>query len=138
VGVGTLVSPSLVSLGPLPMFPLLAALPDDGAPPSWAAYLVAVPPLAAAVATAWAQRRTPTVRWEEGAIRGCVGGVLAGILLGVLAVISGGAAGPDRMREIGPEAMDVLVHAVTAFGVGGVLGGLAMTWWQRRAARRAA
>jgi len=28
----------------------------------------------------------------------------------------------------------VLVHAVTAFGIGGLVGGLAMTWWQRRRA----
>lgn len=137
VGTGTLVSPSLVSLGPVPMFPLLAALPDNGATPGWAAYLIAVPPLVAAVAAAAAQRRLPTLRWEEGAVRGCVGGVLAGLLLGVLTAMSGGAAGPGRMREIGPDTMDVMVHAVTAFGIGGVLGGLAMTWWQRRAAARA-
>jgi Flp pilus assembly protein CpaB len=31
-------------------------------------------------------------------------------------------------------ASDVLVHAIAAFGLGGLLGGLAMTWWQRRAA----
>lgn len=135
VGAGTLVSPTLVVLGPLPMFPLLAALPDDGAAPGWAAYLIAVPPLVAAVVAARAQRRAPTLRWEEGALRGCVGGVFAGIMLGVLTAVSGGAAGPGRMREIGPEAIDVLVHAVTAFGVGGLVGGLAMTWWQRRAAR---
>jgi hypothetical protein len=136
VGTGTLVSPTLVSLGPVPMFPLLAALPSDGPTPAWTAYLVAVPPLVAAVAAAWAQRRTPTLRWDEGALRGCVGGVLAGVLLGVLTAISNGAVGPGRMRAVGPEAIDVMVHAVTAFGLGGVVGGLAMTWWQRRAARR--
>ena len=135
VGTGTMVSPALVSLGPVPMFPLLAALPDNGATPAWATYLIAVPPLVAAVAAARAQRRTPTLRWEEGALRGCVGGVTAGLLLGVLAAVSGGAAGPGRMRDIGPDAMDVMVHAVTAFGLGGLVGGLAMTWWQRRAAR---
>ena len=137
VGTGTIVSPALVSLGPVPMFPLLAALPDDGPTPAWTAYLIALPPLLAAVGAAWAQRRTPTLRWEEGAVRGCVGGVLAGLLLGILTAVSGGAAGPGRMRTIGPDAMDVMVHAVTAFGLGGVVGGLAMTWWQRRAARRA-
>jgi hypothetical protein len=26
----------------------------------------------------------------------------------------------------------VLVHAVTAFGIGGLVGGLLATWWQRR------
>ena len=135
VGTGTLVSPTLVSLGPVPMFPLLAALPDSGPTPAWATYAVGVPPLVAALAAAWAQRRTPTLRWEEGALRGCVGGVLAGVLLGVLAGLSNGAAGPGRMRVVGPEAVDVMVHAVTALGLGGLVGGLAMTWWQRRAAR---
>jgi hypothetical protein len=135
VGTGTLVSPSLVSLGPVPMFPLLAALPDNGPTPAWTAYLMAVPPLVAAVAVARTQRRLPTLRWEEGALRGCVGGVVAGVLLGVLALLSAGAVGPGRMRDIGPDAMDVLVHAVTAFGIGGVVGGLVMTWWQRRTLR---
>ena len=64
-----------------------------------------------------------------------MGGVTAGLLLGILAAVSGGAAGPGRMRAIGPDAMDVMVHAVTAFGLGGAVGGLVMTWWQRRAAR---
>ncbi|MBA2954003.1 hypothetical protein GON03_06700 [Nocardioides sp. MAH-18] len=138
VGTGTLVSPALVSLGPVPAFPLLAALPSEGPTPVWTAYAVAVPPLVAAVAAALAQRRAPTLRWEEGALRGCVGGVLAGILLAVLTGVAGGAVGPGRMRDVGADAGDVLVHAVTAFGIGGLLGGLAMTWWQRRAARRAA
>jgi hypothetical protein len=138
VGTGTLVSPTLVSLGPVPMFPLLAALPDDGPTPVWTAYLLAVPPLVAAVAAARAQRRLPTLRWLEGAVRGCAGGVLAGVLLAVLAGVSGGAVGPGRMREVGPAVGEVLVHAVTAFGLGGLVGGLLMTWWQRRRARGAA
>ncbi len=136
VGLDTLVSPSLVSLGPVPMFPLLAALPDDGPTPAWAAYLLVVPLLVAALAAAWAQRRNPTLRWEEGALRGCAGGVAAGVLLGVLAAVSGGAVGPGRMRDVGPLAGDVLVHAVTAFGIGGLIGGVLMTWWQRRTTLR--
>jgi hypothetical protein len=36
------------------------------------------------------------------------------------------------MQEMGPAVGEVLVHAVSAFGVGGVVGGLVMTWWQRR------
>ena len=135
VGAGTLVSPTLVQLGPVPMFPLLAALPDDGPTPTWTAYAVAVPPLVALLGAVWSQRRSPTLRWEEGAVRGGVGGVLAGILLGVLAGLSGGAVGPGRMRLVGPDGLDVLVHAVTACGIGGLLGGVLVTAWQRRAAR---
>jgi len=136
VGTHTLVSPSLVVLGPLPMFPLLAALPHQGTPAAWLTGVVAVPALVAAYAVARAQRRLPTLRWDEGALRGCAGGIVAGVLFGVLAAMSGGAAGPGRMRDVGPFAFEVTAHAVTAFGLGGLLGGLTMTWWQRRSARR--
>jgi hypothetical protein len=132
VGAETLVSPSVVVTGALPAFPLLAALPGSGPVPAWTITLVAVPPLAAAVGAALAQRRRPTVRWEEGALRGCAGGVAAGVLLGWLATLAGGAVGPGRMRFVEPLAFDVLVHAITALGIGGLVGGLAMTWWQRR------
>jgi hypothetical protein len=138
VGVDTLVSPTLVSLGPLPMFPLLAALPDAGPTPAWTAYVVGVAPLVAALAAARAQHRNPTLRWDEGPLRGCAGGVLAGVLLGALAAVAGGSVGPGRMTDVGPFAFDVMVHAITALGVGGLVGGLLMTWRQRRVARRAA
>lgn len=138
VGVGTVVSPTAVAIGPLPMFPLLAALPDDGPTAAWTAWLLGVPPLVAALAAARAQRHHPTIRWEEGALRGCAGGVLAGVVTGLLAAVAGGAVGPGRMRTVEPFAFDVLVHAITAFGIGGLFGGLAMTWWQRRTAHRAA
>ncbi len=130
VGANTLVSPGAVVLGPLPLFPLLAALPAGV--PAWAGAVVVVPPLVAALATARVQRRFPTLRWDEGAMRGCGGGIIAGVLFALLAALSGGAAGPGRMRFIGPFGFDVLVHAVTAFGLGGLVGGLLMTWWQRR------
>ena len=48
VGTGTLVSPGLVVLGPLPLFPLLAALPDGGPTPAWAGWLIVTPVLIAA------------------------------------------------------------------------------------------
>ena len=38
------------------------------------------------------------------------------------------------MTDVGPLVGSVLVHAVTAFGIGGLLGALAVTWWQRRGA----
>jgi hypothetical protein len=47
-------------------------------------------------------------------------------------VIAGGAVGPGRMAEVGPAAGQVLVHAVVAFGGGGLVGGLLATWRQRR------
>jgi hypothetical protein len=135
VGVHTIVAPAEVSIGALPMFPMLAALPDPGPTPAWTSWLVAVPPVVAAVAVARAQRRHPTRRWEEGALHGCAGGMLAGLGFAVFALLAGGAVGPGRMSDVGPLAFAVLLHAITAFGIGGLLGGLAMTGWQRRRTR---
>ena len=134
VGLHTIVSPTAVTIGPLPMFPLLAALPDNGPTAGWTAGLMVLPVLVAVYAAARSQARLPTLRWEEGAVRGCAGGVAAGIVFGILAGVAGGAVGPGRMRDVGPLTFDVLVHAITAFGIGGLVGGLAMTWWQRRSA----
>jgi hypothetical protein len=39
------------------------------------------------------------------------------------------------MRHVGAPGLDVLVHAITAFGLGGLVGGVLMTWWHRRASR---
>jgi hypothetical protein len=135
VGVGTLVSPTAVVLGPLPLFPLLAALPDAGPTPAWTPYLMGVPAVVAGLATARAQRFRPTLRWDHAVVRGGVGGMLAAAGLGLLASLSGGAVGPGRMRLVGPEAFVVFTHAVPAFAIGGILGALVATWWQRRATR---
>ncbi len=137
VGAGTLVAPSAVVLGPLPMFPLLAALPDNGTPPVWTTALVALPPVVAAVVVARAMRRTPTLRLDEGALRGCVGGALAGVGFTVLAALAGGAVGPGRMREVSPLVGEVVVHSIVSFGLGGLLGGVAATLWHRRTLRDA-
>ncbi|WP_148614139.1 DUF6350 family protein [Nocardioides rubriscoriae] len=132
VGTGTLVSPGSVVLGALPAFPVLAALPDDGPVPGWTGWLVLLAPLVAFAAAAWSQWTWPTAYYVEGAVRGAAGGIAAGVLFGLAASFAGGAVGPGRMRDVAPYAFDVLLHAVTAFGLGGLLGGLAVTWWQRR------
>lgn len=134
VGAGTLVTPTAVVLGPLPLFPLLAALPGTGPTPAWTAFLVALPPLVAAVAVARSQRRHPSLRLEEGALRGGAAGIAAGVVVGLVTALAGGSVGPGRMQVVAPAAFDVLVHAITAFGLGGLVGGLAMTLWQRRSA----
>lgn len=132
VGTGTLVSPGAVVLGPLPLFPLLAALPDSGPTPGWAGWLMATPVLVAFVASALALRSRPASAWDEAAIRGCGAGLVAGLVIGLATGFAGGAVGPGRMADIGPFQLDVLLHAVSGFGIGGLLGALAMTWWQRR------
>jgi len=132
VGTGTIVSPTLVSLGPVPAFPVLAALPDNGPAAPWTISLMALPFLIAAAGAGYSHRRYPTTRWDEGALRGCVGGVLAGVAFALLALLAGGSAGPGRMQDVSPLVFDVLVHGIASFGIGGLLGGLGMVWWVRR------
>lgn len=134
VGTGTLVAPSGVVLGPLPMLPIFAALPDVGTPPAWVAGLLGVPALVAFVATLRALRHVPLARYEEGAVRGLGGGLLAALALGVLTAFAGGAIGPGRMRDVAPHVGDALLHAIVSFGLAGLLAGLIATWWQRRQA----
>ena len=131
VGTGTTVSTTLVVLGPLPMFPLLAALPDQGHQPWWTDLLMLVPVLLAALLAGRIQRDRPELAWERAAIRGCAGGITAGVVLALASAVAGGAVGPGRMQHVGPGVVDVLLHAITSFGIGGVAGALLVCWWQR-------
>jgi hypothetical protein len=133
VGAHTLVTPTAVVLGPLPMFPLLAALPDDGATPGWTVALLAVPPLVAAVAVFRTLRRYPTSRWDEAALRGVGAGLGCAVAFAVLAALSGGTVGPGRMADVGPLVFQVLLHGIATFGIGGLVGGMLATWRHRRA-----
>lgn len=132
VGSHTVVTPAAVVLGPLPMFPLLAALPDDGPTPGWAVALLAVPPLVAAVAVFRALGRYPTTRWDEAAVRGVGAGLLCAFAFAALAAVAGGAVGPGRMTDVGPSAFPVLLHGIVTFGIGGLVGSLAATVRHRR------
>lgn len=132
VGTGTLVSPSLVALGPVPMFPMLAALPNNGPTPGWMPVLLVVPILCAAVAAFRFQFRNLVTAWDQGALTGVVAGVLAGLAFGLLAVVAGGVVGPGRMADVGPLAGDVVLHAMVSFGIGGGIGGVLATWRNRR------
>lgn len=131
VGGATLVSPAAVVLGPLPVVPLLAALPVVGTPAGWVGALMLLPPVVAALAAFRTLRARPLSR-DRVALAGCGGGLVAGLGFAVLASISGGAAGPGRMRFVGPFSRDVLVHGVPAAGVGALLGAgvLALLVWR--------
>jgi hypothetical protein len=132
VGASTVVTPTGVALGPLPMFPLLAALPDAGPTPAWSVALLAVPPLIAAVAVYRALRRYPTTRWDEAALRGAGAGLLCAVVFALLAALSRGAVGPGRMTDVGPFVFQVLLHGIATFGLGGLVGSMAATWQHRR------
>jgi hypothetical protein len=133
VGTHTLVTPTAVALGPLPMFPLLAALPDPGPTPGWTVALLALPPLLAAVVSYRVLRRYPTTRWDDAALRGAGAGLLCAVGFAVVASLAVGSVGPGRMTHVGPFVFQVLLHGIATFGVGGLLGSMVATWRARRA-----
>ncbi len=132
VGTGTVVSPTAVLLGPVPAFPLLAALPGDGATPGWTTALLGLPVLLAFVGSLLAARAVPPTRLDSGALRGLVTGLAAALLLTLLVLLAGGAAGPGRMSDVGADLWSVLSRAAVSLGGGGLLGGLLGAWWARR------
>ena len=132
VGTGTVVSPTAVVVGPLPAFPLVAALPASGPGPWWRILLVAIPVVLAGVSGFLVLRRYPCATFASGGLRGLSGGLAGGLLLALLAALAGGAVGPGRMQDLGGIWPDVLLAALVSMGGGGLLGGLAGTWWTRR------
>ena len=136
VGTGTLVSPTAVILGPLPAFPLLAALPGDGPTPGWTTALLAVPVVVAAVAVLLGRRLHPVDRVDVAAMRGLGAGALAALLFTVLTWLAGGAAGPGRMADVGADSLNTLLAAAVSFGGGGLVGGVVGALWARLRSRR--
>ena len=125
VGVGTTVSPTGVDLGPLPGFPVLAALPQS-TPPGWVAVVMAVPVVVAALAAARAQARYAVVAWDSSALRGFGSGFAAAVLTTVVVGLAGGPWGTGRLAEVGAPVGELLVVAVGGMSIGGLLGGLAV------------
>ncbi|MCJ1679496.1 DUF6350 family protein [Streptomyces sp. APSN-46.1] len=87
---------------PLPRFPLLAALPPEGAgsPLTWA---VAVIPVAAGLGVGWfAVRRAREVSYGETALTAGLGAVVCGLLMAGLAGASAGPLGSRELSSFGP------------------------------------
>jgi hypothetical protein len=136
VGTGTVVSPAAVSLGPVPAFPLLAALPDSGATPEWTMGFLAVPVVVAVVGAVLAQQAYRVPAYDSAALRGFGCGFGAALLSTVAIALAGGPMGTGRMADIGAPLGEVLVSAVAAMSLAGLVAGVTTAWWQRRAAAR--
>jgi hypothetical protein len=122
VGEHTSVSPFGVHLAALPAFPLLGALPANGAPPLLAYPALAVPVLAGAAGGVLLIRRAPTDKLTQAATWGLAAGAVGGVAIAVLAAVSGGGAGPGRLATVGPSAWQVGLAAVLELAVGGAAG----------------
>jgi hypothetical protein len=135
MGTGTVVSPTVVMIGPVPAFPLLAALPGDGATPAWTTALMGLPVLLAVVAVVLAGRVAPLMRYEVGAMCGLGAGLLAALVVTGLVALAGGSAGPGRMAEVGAQAGSVFAAAAVSLAAGGLVGGVVAVWRARRRSR---
>ncbi|MDP9444832.1 MAG: DUF6350 family protein, partial [Actinomycetota bacterium] len=130
-GTGTVVAPTGVSLGAVPAFPLLAALPHDGAVPAWMAAVVAAPVLSGAVGALVALRRYPVGGVERSALRGGLAGAFGGLATGLLTGLAGGAVGPGRLVDVGPDLTPVVLTAAVSAGLGGTVAGVLLCWLHR-------
>lgn len=119
IGVGSHVSPIGTALGPIPALPVFGALPTGDLPFGFVGVLVPViAGFLAGAATRPALTRAlgrvgPLVVVGVAVAAGVVGGLLAGFL----ATASGGAAGPGRLVEVGPDPLAVGLVAAAEFAI---------------------
>ncbi|WP_452442381.1 cell division protein PerM [Nocardiopsis flavescens] len=132
VGEMTVVAPTGVSVGPLPLLPMLAALPENGAAPVVSLAALAVPFVAGAVGGVLTQRSAPDVVSEAAPLWGFVCGVTTGLLCAALGELAGGALGGDRLSDVGPSAWQVGLVAALEVGVAAAVAAWAANWWYTR------
>ncbi|WP_241972645.1 DUF6350 family protein, partial [Cryobacterium cryoconiti] len=125
VGVGTSVSPVGTALGTVPGLPILGVLPQGSLAFGFVGLLV--PVLIGFLAAVILRQRTgatdaPAPTITARLLTGLGTGLVAGVLLGLLAWWSGGAVGPGRLVEVGPNPFLVGVLAAAEVGVAACLG----------------
>jgi len=120
LGTGSAVSPLATTLGPVPAIPILGAIPTGDTSFGFAG--IAVPVVAGFVAGAVIGRGVRDEAVGTRALTGLLIGVVGGALLGVLAALSGGAAGPGRLADVGPDALMVALFGSLEIGIAAVLG----------------
>jgi hypothetical protein len=129
VGAGTGVSLFGATLGPVPSFPLLAALPGSGTPAPAVRAALLLPVLAGVLAGWVVGRRLPaatgpgrlpallTGRVARPAGYGLLAGGLVALATATLAVLAGGALGPGYLAAVGPSGWQVAAALAVEVGV---------------------
>ncbi|GAA4673552.1 cell division protein PerM [Frondihabitans cladoniiphilus] len=109
LGTGSSVSPLGTSVGPMPAIPFLGALPTGQMAFGFIGILA---PVGAAfvIATLLRPRLERLLGPDDTllvrVLAGVGSGVVAGIVIGFLAAVSGGAAGPGRLVDVGPRPLE--------------------------------
>lgn len=103
----------------VPSIPIFAAVPPAGGFGA-AVFALALIPLVAAGVAGWHGSGDGTLAKQIGS--GALTGLAAGALLSGALAISGGAIGPELMRETGPNPLSVSAFAAVIFTAGGGIG----------------
>ena len=133
-GTATVVAPTGAALGPLPAFPMLAALPaNSGTVAGWvSAAVLALPYLAGVAGGILVARAAPTPAVEIAPLWGFACGVVTGGVTGVLAAFSGGPLGSGRLAAVGPSAWQVALVAALEVGVSAAIAAGFANWLRLR------
>ncbi len=115
VGVGTSVGPLSSTLGPVPAFPLLAALPG-GDVPVWVGALLLLVPLGAGVAGGLLVARPLSGAAGRAALEASAVGPCAGVVTALLCLVSGGPLGAGRLAAVGPSPWQVGLAVLVEVG----------------------
>jgi hypothetical protein len=144
-GTGTVIAPTGSALGPLPSFPMLAALPagvhpgvSQGVPPWLSVAVLVVPYLAGVLGGLLMTRAAPVLALETAPLWGFACGILAGGVLAVLAAFAGGPLGDGRLAAVGPSGWQVGLVASLEVGVAAAVTAGIANWLRHRASRSAA
>ncbi|GAB3485753.1 cell division protein PerM [Nocardiopsis coralliicola] len=133
VGAGTMVAPTGVAVGPVPLVPLLSALPDNGPAPAASLAALAAPFIAGIVGGILTQRSAPAAVSEAAPLWGFVCGVATGLVCAALSVLAGGPIGAERMATVGPSAWQVGLITALEVGVAAAIAAWIANWRHLRA-----
>ncbi|WP_461003346.1 cell division protein PerM [Streptomonospora sediminis] len=128
VGTGTVVAPTGVSVGALPVLPMLEALPGNGPAPVLSLAALAVPFAAGGLGGVLTQRSAPAVVSESAPLWGFVCGVTTGLVCAALSVAAGGPLGADRLAQVGPSAWQVGLITALEVGVAAAIAAWVANW----------
>jgi hypothetical protein len=123
VGVGTVVSPGDVLLGPVPALPVLAALPS--APLTGAGPALLGVPLLAGLAAGWLLSRRRAGGWFPVLGSAALAGPVAGAVVQLCAWASAGGLGSGRLSVVGPVDWRIGLFAAGVSAAGCVVGAAA-------------
>ena len=133
-GTSTVVAPTGAAVGPLPLFPMLAALPTgtSGIPAWVSAGVLALPYAAGILGGVLVARAAPTAAVEVAPLWGFACGVATGCVIGVLAAFSGGPLGGGRLAAVGPSGWQAAIVSVLEVGVSAAVAAGLANWLRVR------